>query len=358
MKITPFSDYQTPAGKQEIIECLKKGGVVVFPSDTVYGLLCDASNPEAVSKLLAFKDRPPGKAISIFVTDISMMDEYCEVPPEKRDMLLTMLPGSYTVVLDSKHKLDTRLESETGTLGTRWIAFEPVRELMYTYGKPVTATSANLGGHSPHYSAKSFLNDLPKKKEEYIDIVVDAGELPHNKPSTVIDFTTQELKILRLGDKVAKNTVFHSSLSAQATYDLGHGVIGDLVVDNEDKDRIVLILKGDLGAGKTQFTKGVASYLGIDNITSPTFVVYYEYDIENSGPFKKLYHFDLYNIQSEGEFEHLGIEEILKEKAIICIEWGERLGDHFERFKENAAVELIEIEHVDQNTRKIAIKTL
>jgi L-threonylcarbamoyladenylate synthase len=214
MKITPFSDYQTPAGKQEIIECLKKGGVVVFPSDTVYGLLCDASNPEAVSKLLAFKDRPPGKAISIFVTDISMMDEYCEVPPEKRDMLLTMLPGSYTVVLDSKHKLDTRLESETGTLGTRWIAFEPVRELMYTYGKPVTATSANLGGHSPHYSAKSFLNDLPKKKEEYIDIVVDAGELPHNKPSTVIDFTTQELKILRLGDKVAKNTVFHSSLSA------------------------------------------------------------------------------------------------------------------------------------------------
>lgn len=358
MKTIPFSTYQTPAGRQEVLTCLKNGGVVVFPSDTVYGLLCDASNPDAVSKLLAFKDRPPGKAVSVFVTDLNMMEEYCEVPKEKREMLLSMLPGSYTVVLDSKHKLDTRLESETGTLGTRWIYFEPVRELVRKFNKPITATSANLGGHSPHYSARSFLNDLPKKKEEYIDIVVDAGELPHNKPSTVIDFTSQELKILRLGDKVAKNTIFHTSLSAEATYDLGRGVMEDLVVGNYDKDRIVIVLKGDLGAGKTQFTKGAASYLGIDDVTSPTFVVYYEYDLVECGSFKKFYHFDLYNIQNEEEFKHLGIEEILKEKAIICIEWGEKLGDQFELFKNNAIMELVEIEHVDEHTRKISIKTL
>jgi L-threonylcarbamoyladenylate synthase len=358
MKTIPFSTYQTPAGRQEVLSCLKNGGVVVFPSDTVYGLLCDASNPEAVSKLLAFKDRPPGKAVSVFVTDLSMMEDYCDVPSEKRDMLLSMLPGAYTVVLDSKHKLDSRLESETGTLGTRWIYFEPVRELVCAFNKPLTATSANLGGRSPHYSAKSFLNDLPKKKEEFIDIVVDAGELPHNKPSTVIDFTSQELKILRLGDKVAKNAVFHTSLSAEATYDLGRGVLGDMVVDNRDKDRIVIILKGDLGAGKTQFVKGAASYLGIDDITSPTFVVYYEYDLPERSDFKKFYHFDLYNIQDEEEFKHLGIEEILKEKAIICIEWGEKLGDQFEVFKNNAEMELVEIEHVDENTRKISVKTL
>lgn len=358
MKTISFSTYQTPAGRQEVLLCLKNGGVVVFPSDTVYGLLCDASNPEAVSKLLAFKDRPPGKAVSVFVTDLSMMEEYCEVPREKRDMLLSMLPGAYTVVLDSKHKLDTRLESETGTLGTRWIYFEPVRELVRAFNKPLTATSANLGGRSPHYSAKSFLNDLPKKKEECIDIVIDAGELPHNKPSTVIDFTSQELKILRLGDKIAKDTVFHSSLSAEATYDLGRGVMGDTVVDNSDKDRIVIILKGDLGAGKTQFVKGAASYLGIEDITSPTFVVYYEYDLPEQGDFKKFYHFDLYNIQDEEEFNHLGIEEILKQKAIICIEWGEKLGNQFEQFKKNAVVDLVQIEHVDENTRKISVQSL
>lgn len=357
MKIIPFADYQTPTGRGEVLRCLNQGGVVVFPSDTVYGLLCDASNPEAVSKLLAFKDRVPGKAVSVFVTDLSMMEEYAIVPAEKRDMLLSMLPGPYTVVLDSKHTLDPRLESETGTLGTRWIAFEPVRALVQEFGKPVTATSANLGGRSPHYSAQSFLNDLPKKKEQYIDIVVDAGELPHNKPSTVIDFTTKDLKILRLGDKVAQNAVYHTSLSAEDTKALGHSLIGDLVVDNYDKKRIVVILKGDLGAGKTQFTKGVASYLGIEDVTSPTFVVYYEYESINTD-FPKFYHFDLYNIQDETEFEHLGIEKILEQKAIICIEWGERLGDNFEKFKQDAVVNLVQIEHVDENTRKISIQIL
>ena len=357
MKIIPFSTYQTPAGKQEVLSCLKNGGVVVFPSDTVYALLVDSTNPNAVSKLLAFKDRAPGKAVSVFVEDLEMMQEYCVVPAGKREIILKMLPGSYTVVLNSLNKVDPRLESETGTLGTRWITCEPVRELVKEFGKPLTATSANLGGRSPHYSANSFLNDLPKKKEQYIDILIDAGELPHNKPSTVIDFTTSDLKILRLGDKLAQDTVFHSSLSAEATYELGHSVIGDMVVD-ASTDRLVIILKGDLGAGKTQFVKGVASYFGIEDVTSPTFVVYYEYDIPEQYDFKKFYHFDLYNIQSEDEFSHLGISEILKQKAVICIEWGEKLGEQFEQFKRDASVLLIQIEHVDENTRKISIQNL
>ena len=320
MKIIPFSTYKTPAGKQEVLMCLKNGGVVVFPSYTVYGLLCDASNAEAVTKLLAFKDRPPGKAVSVFVEELQMMEEYCEVPAEKREMILKMLPGPYTVVLNSKHKLDTRLESETGTLGTRWISFEPVRELIREFGNPVTATSANLGGRSPHYSAKSFLNDLPKKKEEFIDIVVDAGELPHNKPSTVIDFTTTELKILRLGDSVAKNAVFRTSLSAEATFDLGRGVIGDAVVEGDIK-RLVIILKGDLGAGKTQFVKGAASYFGIDDVTSPTFVVYYEYGLPKNTNFSKFYHFDLYRFSSADEWRDAGFDDYFGGDGVCLVEW-------------------------------------
>src|SRR5262249_12638691 len=140
----------------------------------------------------------------------------------------------------------------------------------------------------------------------------------------------------------------------KSTFDLGRGVIRDLTIEG-DRERIVLILKGDLGAGKTQFVKGVASFFGIDDITSPTFVVYYEYDLPENSGYRYLYHFDLYNIKNEKEFEHLGIDDILQKKAIICIEWGEKLGELFEKFKKNAFVELIEIEHVDEHTRKISI---
>jgi L-threonylcarbamoyladenylate synthase len=325
---------------KQVMEVLANGGLVVFPSDTVYGLLVDGTQEEAVDKLIAFKNRPPGKAISVFVSDLQMANEYVEIGTNL-PLLNKILPGPFTIVLPSKHTVSQKLESEKSTLGVRIPEYEYITELMREYKKPVTATSANLGGKSPHYSVESLLNQLPDGKKELIDLIVDAGKLPHNKPSTVMDLTTHEMKILRKGDILMKDhSEFMTSTPTQTKK------VAQYLIQKEIRaskgEPIIIILKGDLGAGKTIFTKGIAEFFGVHNIISPTYVIYYEYDIAMER-YKRFIHADLYNIQEPEEFGDLHLDEYLKEKTVMCIEWGEKLGEIYDSFKGKARIVFIEL---------------
>ena len=137
--------------QDKIIQTLQNGGLVVHPSDTVYGLLCDATNPEAVKKLFAFKARPASKPVSIFVSDLEMAKDYVVIDRKTGDRLKEFLPGPYTVVLPSKHNVVKELESEKGTMGIRIPKYPAILELVRKFGKPITATSANLSTRSKHY---------------------------------------------------------------------------------------------------------------------------------------------------------------------------------------------------------------
>ncbi|MEK7070333.1 MAG: L-threonylcarbamoyladenylate synthase [Patescibacteria group bacterium] len=337
---------------QNAVEILKKGGLVVFPTDTVYGLLVDAKNAEAVAKLVEFKERPAGKAISIFVSDLSMLEEYVEIDDKARNTLEQILPGPYTVVLRSKHKVRKELEAENGTLGVRIPASQLINQLIREFGGPITATSANLAGRSPHYSVESFLKELSVKKRALIDLIVDEGTLPRNKPSTVIDLTQSNIKILRHGDDRQLPIVnYQLSNSEKQTKEIAKEIIVNLIKENEDKP-LICIIKGDLGAGKTVFVKGVGELLGIRNIISPTFVIYYEY-ASLFRNMKTLVHVDLYNIQEAEEFKHLGLEKYLQPGTIMCIEWGEKAGEIIEELKDKGRIIYITLEHVNETKRKI-----
>ncbi len=113
----------------------------------------------------------------------------------------------------------------------------------------------------------------------------------------------------------------------------------------------VIALKGDLGSGKTTFTKGVARALGIkQHITSPTFLIVKTYDVPQE-KINKLYHLDLYRLQSEKEIEEIGIKEILRDPhGIVIIEWAERMGNLLPKDR----IE-IDFEYVDENKRKITL---
>ncbi len=336
----------------QTVEALTNGGLVIFPSDTVYGLLVDAAHEEAVEKLIAFKNRPPGKAISIFVSE-QMLPEQVEVSEKSKSLVDHLLPGPFTVILPSKHKVSKKLESEKGTLGVRLPDYELINDLVKAYGKPITATSANLGGKSPHYSVESLLNQLPKNKQELIDLIVDAGKLPHNKPSTVVDLSQPEMKIMRQGDILLSDVQTYHSKTPIQTRKLGTYLVEKALKEQKGKP-VVIVLIGDLGAGKTMFTKGVAEYLNVKDVISPTFVVYYEYDIPK-GSYEKLVHVDLYNLEESEEFNHLGLEEYLEKGNIMVVEWGEKLGDLYERFKEKAHVVTLKIEYDGESERVIHI---
>ncbi|OQY68390.1 hypothetical protein B6D29_00835 [Microgenomates bacterium UTCPR1] len=335
---------------KETIHTLNNGGLVVFPTDTVYGLLVDARNERAINKLIRFKERPVGKAISVFVSDFKMIRDLLTVNNTQMMAIKRMLPGPFTVILDSKHLVCRLLESEKGTLGVRIPEYKLINDLVIRFGRPITATSANLSGKTVNYSLEGFLNSLSKKKTELIDLCVDAAKLPKNKPSTVVDLTLRQPKILRKGSLDFSTNQEFISVSVKDTKKVAADLLNKLRYLNEEQP-LVFIIEGDLGVGKTVFVKGLAREAGINNIISPTYVIYYEYRTNNG----KLIHIDLYNIEDDEEFRYLGIESFLKNNNILCFEWGEKAGHLLKTIKRKSRPIYIKMSYLGENKRKIIV---
>lgn len=339
---------------KKALNLLKQGGLIVAPSDTVYGLLADARNEKAVKKLIRFKNRPPGKPISVFVSDFKMLADYAWMNRHQKTILKELLPGPFTVILASKHKVNPLLESEKKTLGLRIPDYPFIINLVKKIKRPVTATSANLSGRPSHYSIKALLKQLPKEKKDLIDLIIDRGTLPRNKPSTIIDLTRSTVKIIRKGDIVfTKKRVFLSKTPRQ-TKKLAKFLLKKSI--NEiNKKPLIFILEGPLGTGKTTFVKGLGEFLRINNIISPTFVIFYQYTTDHP-KINSLYHFDLYRIENKEELLELKINHYLKPKNVLCFEWGEKTGEIFDLLKAKGKLIYITIKYKNKQEREIKIK--
>ena len=351
---------------QKAAEVIKNGGLVLFPSDTVYILAVDPTNQTAVDRLLAFKNRWVGKAISVAVLDQKMAEEYVELTDNSKGLYKTLLPGPFTIVSKGKNRVARGVEAENGTLGIRIPDNQWIHELVSILGKAVTATSANLSGRTPNYSVKGFWRTLSKKKREMIDLVVDAGKLPKNKPSTVIDATEPELKVLRRGDLVTTSATTIISKSEKETRKIAEFLLRKVETHcnaSLQKRPLVFLLSGDLGCGKTVFSKQIAASLGYKGkVTSPTFVIYNEYPIPlgtaaspfNKGELKTFLHFDLYRITADFELGEIKFFELFKAGVIACIEWPENMGEeNLKKLNKIARIVRVTFDYVDPRTREI-----
>lgn len=344
MKILNLNEKNTKNILKETLRVLRTGGLIVFPSDTVYGLLCDATNDKAVKKLIEFKNRPPGKAISVF-SDFSLLEKLVGITEKQEKLIKEILPGAFTIILPSKHKTSKLLESEKGTLGIRIPTYQLINQLIQNYKQPVTATSANLASKPAHYSVETLLAELSEKQKQLIDLIIDYGTLPRNKPSTVVDLTQPDIKILRQGDVNFSKTKTFLSKSADETKNIAKKIFKEKL--NNNNKPLIYIIEGEMGVGKTIFVKGIGESLGIDNIVSPTFVVYYEYG--------NFYHFDLYQIENREEFKHLGIKKYLKPGNILCFEWGEKAGEIIDLLKSKGKVVYVKMSYVNEREREIIV---
>ena len=352
------------------------GGLVVFPSDTVYILAVDPTNEKGVKKLLEFKNRWTGKAISVAVLDTDMAMDYVVLNDNGINIYSSLLPGPFTIVSEGKHRVVAGIEAENGTLGIRIPDNKYIHDLVELVGRPITATSANLSGRTPNYSVESFMRPLSKKKMEMIDLIVDAGKLPRNKPSTVIDATESEIKILRRGDLITGKTNSLISKSEKETEKIAEFLLSkSLSGQNPPTLRapslekgglktkhktLVFLLSGDLGCGKTVFSRKIGHLLGVkEKITSPTYMIYNEYLInfqfsKSNFQTKKFLHMDLYKITSEKDLEEIKFLDLFEEKTVSCIEWPEQMGEKFlEKLKEKTNVVSVTFEYVDEETREI-----
>ncbi|KUG20344.1 MAG: threonylcarbamoyl-AMP synthase [Methanomicrobiaceae archaeon] len=172
----------------EAVSVLRRDGVIVYPTETVYGLGADALSEEAVLRVYELKRRPLSQPISVAVSDRDMLAAIAAVDPVAEDFIGRFLPGPVTVILPAKSCLPEILTGGTGWIGIRMPAHPVALRIVELLDSPITATSANVAGERP-----------PTRPDEvYIphDLLVDGGELP-GTPSTVVDLGTRT--ILRRG---------------------------------------------------------------------------------------------------------------------------------------------------------------
>ncbi len=321
---------------------LKKDGLVILPTDTAYGLAANAESSLAVKKILNFKGKRFGKGISIFLKNIAEVENYCSFRPDQKQLIETLLPGPFTVILKSKGKTTPEIEPEDKTVGIRIINHLFVKKLTSICPFAITATSANLSGKGPHYSVESFLKTLSAKKKVEIDLIINAGSLTKKPTSTVVRLVDDEIKVLRTGTLDLKLKGRFSTKNAKETRSKAKGIYQRFFKKELNKKSVLVILKGDLGAGKTVFAKGIGEIFN-QELVSPTFTLMDEYQI-NQPPVKNLYHLDLYRIEEEKEIIELGIEKLLEKGNLVLIEWGEKLSILESLKKESVSFFLIQIE--------------
>jgi len=182
----------------EAAKVMFSGGTVVFPTDTVYGLGCDATNEQAVRKIFKIKKRKESQPLAIIVRDIDMAKKVAFVDRRLEKALNLVWPGAVTIVLWKKYKLPEILTAKEQTIGLRIPDYKLTQFLAENMGRPYVATSANISGQQATNKISEVLSYFAKSLIKP-DLVLDAGDLKFCEPSTVLDLSKSKPKITRIG---------------------------------------------------------------------------------------------------------------------------------------------------------------
>lgn len=171
---------------------LKSGGIIVYPTDTVYGIGGDATSEEVVKKIHEIKGIPEQKPMTVMMADFGMIDYYCDTGLWEDVILKKYLPGPYTFLMKRRRPLPA---SDTDKLGVRMPDSDFCRSLCWLFGRPIISTSANLTGQE----APDTLQKVDSEILDAADVVIDGGLTKYGGASVIVDLV--ERKIIRKGMK-------------------------------------------------------------------------------------------------------------------------------------------------------------
>ena len=181
----------------EAVEIINKGGIVVFPTDTAFGIGCRIDDENAVRRLFTLRRRPETQATPVLVSSLEMAQEYLESIPEevKKKLIDVYWPGALTIILQSRiEKVPSLVRGGMHTLGVRMPDHPTALELIKQVGVPILGPSANFHGEKTPYTVEELNKDLV----ELVDYIIP-GECATKQASTVIDCSVDPWKILREG---------------------------------------------------------------------------------------------------------------------------------------------------------------
>lgn len=361
---------------KKAVAALRNGGMIIYPTETCYGIGVDATNKLAVEKLIKYKGDRKNKPISVAVCDKAMAKDYVEFNPAAENLFDNFLPGPITVVCQGKHRVDSRLESEKGTLGIRFPKHDLSLKIIRTFDKPITSTSANVSNGKTPYKISDILDDIPESKKKLIDLIIDVGSLPYHPPSTIVDTTLNTPQVLRQGEFIfdGVNVEIFITHNVEETISFARKFLisnflprrqaGEFLNNVKNQKCLIFALQGELGVGKTQFAKGIAKGLNIkDNIKSPTFILCSEYpfSLRTTGYVLRtgtLFHIDTWRMQNESELADIGFKEMIMPGNVIVIEWGQKVFEILKKIEKRKDIKVVwvEIETVGENIRRIIVK--
>jgi L-threonylcarbamoyladenylate synthase len=172
------------------------GRVIVYPTDTIYGIGADACNSDAVERVFRAKKRDPARPILALVNSVEMAARLVESIPQKAETLIDKFwPGPLTLIFKASACLPQRLTGASRTIGIRYPQHPFCLGLLKMCNRPITSTSANISGEDQSIS----INRIAETFESAVDLIVDAGDVQSALPSTIIDVTGSMPKLLRAG---------------------------------------------------------------------------------------------------------------------------------------------------------------
>ena len=182
----------------KVVEILRDGGVIIYPTDTIYGIGCDITKPKAVERVARIKNLKPEKAdFSFIFYDLSNISDYCKpIPNGIFKLMKKNLPGPFTFIMNANSNIPKLFRSTKKSIGIRVPRNNIIREIVRELGNPILSTSVHDDDAIVEYITDPEL--IHEKYGDLVDLVIDGG-FGGNIPSTVIDCIGNEPIITRLG---------------------------------------------------------------------------------------------------------------------------------------------------------------
>ncbi|GAA4916696.1 L-threonylcarbamoyladenylate synthase [Mucilaginibacter defluvii] len=183
---------------EQAVQVLRKGGIIIYPTDTVYGLGCDITNHKAIERIARLRNIKPEKANFSFICyDLSHISDYIKpIDNTTFRVLKKALPGPFTFIFNASHAVPKLLSSNKKTVGIRVPDNSIAREIVRVLGNPILSTSIKDEDEIMEYSTDPEL--IHEKYEDLVDLVIDGG-YGGNLASTVIDCTSGDFEVIREG---------------------------------------------------------------------------------------------------------------------------------------------------------------
>jgi len=197
---TLIFDWTNKINEEELktlIDIIKKDGVIIFPTDTVYGIGCNCYSEKAINKIFELKGRDYSKPINVLIDSVNKLDELASsINDIERKLIDKYMPGDFTIILKKNDSVSDLLTANLDSVGVRIPNNNIALEILNRVDLPLGTTSANISGEA----AMCDFNDVVKKFDGKVDAIINGGESEIGVASTIVRVDDNEIKILRQGN--------------------------------------------------------------------------------------------------------------------------------------------------------------